>query len=213
MFTGLIESICRVKSVSRSSGAMLLSIDLAELADGTKTGHSIAINGACLTVAALDGRIARFDISPETLAKSNLGGLRPGSMANAERAIKADSRFGGHFVTGHIDGTATIKTIDRTGQFADMKFAAPPELLEQMIPKGSVAVDGISLTIANMEQTSFSVTLIPETLKNTTLGKAKIGDWVNIENDIIVKTIKTQLEKILPQKQPLTIEKLKKFGF
>jgi len=213
MFTGLIESICRVKSVSRSSGAMLLSIDLGELADGTKTGDSIAIDGACLTVAGLDGRIALFDISPETLAKSNLGGLRPGSMANAERAIKADGRFGGHFVTGHIDGVATIKAINKQGEFADIKFAATAELLDQMVAEGSVAVDGISLTIANMDQTSFSVAIIPETMLKTTLGKAKVGDVVNIENDIIVKTIKKELKKILPQKENLTIEKLKELGF
>lgn len=213
MFTGLIESICRVKSVSQSSSTMLLTIDLAEPADGTKTGDSIAINGACLTIAGLDGRFARFDVSAETLAKSNLGRLRPGSMANAERAIKADGRFGGHFVTGHIDGVATIKVINKQGEFADMKFAAPPELLEQMIPKGSVTVDGISLTIADMNETGFSVAIIPETLQKTTLGKAKVGDVVNIENDIIVKTIKKELKKILPKKQNLTIEKLKELGF
>jgi riboflavin synthase len=213
MFTGLIESICRVKSVSKSSSAMLLTIDLGELADGTKTGDSITINGACLTATGLDGRLARFDVSPETLAKSNLGRLKPTSMVNAERAIKADGRFGGHFVTGHIDGTAVIKAIEKAGQFAEIKLEADRELLNQMVLKGSVAVDGISLTIADMNEVGFSVTIIPETLKKTTLGKAKVGDVVNIENDIIVKTVIKELKKIVPQKEKLTIEKLAELGF
>ncbi len=213
MFTGLIETICTVRSVRQSGGTMLLSIDLGELADDGRIGDSIAINGVCLTIARLEGGIATFELSGETLAKSTLGKLKPSSQVNIERAIRAADRFGGHFVQGHIDGTATIKAIDKRGRFADMKFAAEPELLDQMVVKGSVAVDGISLTIASMDQNSFSVALIPETLKKTTLSKVKIGDEVNIETDIIVKTIKKQLEKILPQKQSLTAEKLKELGF
>ena len=213
MFTGLIEAVCTVKSVRRSENTMLLRIDLGELADDSKIGDSIAINGGCLTITKLEGSVATFDLSGETLAKSTLGKLRPSSQVNVERAIKATDRFGGHFVQGHIDGTATIKAIDKHGQFADMKFAIPAELLDQIVVKGSVAVDGISLTIASMDQNSFSVAVIPETLNKTTLSKVKIGDEVNIETDIIVKTIKKQLEKILPQKQPVTAEKLKELGF
>ena len=209
MFTGLIEAVCTVKSARRSDNAMLLSIDLAGLADDNKIGDSVAINGVCLTIAKLEGSLATFDISAETLAKSTLDKLKPSSQVNVERAVKATDRFGGHFVQGHIDGTATIKTIDKRGQFADMKFIAEAELLDQMVVKGSVAVDGISLTIAGMDQNSFTIALIPETLKNTTLGRAKIGDAVNIETDIIVKTIKKQLDKILPQTRPLTAERLK----
>lgn len=213
MFTGLIEAVCTVKSARRSDNAMLLSIDLAGLADDNKIGDSVAINGVCLTIAKFEGSLATFDISAETLAKSTLDKLKPSSQVNVERAVKATDRFGGHFVQGHIDGTATIKTIDKRGQFADMKFIAEAELLDQMVVKGSVAVDGISLTIAGMDQNSFTVALIPETLKNTTLGRAKIGDAVNIETDIIVKTIKKQLDKILPQTRPLTAERLKELGF
>jgi len=213
MFTGLIEAVCTVKSVRRGENTMLLSMDLGELADDGRIGDSIAINGVCLTIARLEGGLATFELSGETLAKSTLGKLKPSSQVNVERAIRAADRFGGHFVQGHIDGTATIKAIDKHGRFADMKFAAEPELLDQMVVKGSVAVDGISLTIASMDQNSFSVALIPETLKKTTLSKVKIGDEVNIETDIIVKTIKKQLEKILPQKQSLTTEKLKELGF
>lgn len=213
MFTGLIEAICTVKSVRRSAGSMLLGIDLGELADDAGIGDSIAINGGCLTIAGLGGSLASFELSAETLAKSTLGELQPSSEVNIERSIKAADRFGGHFVQGHIDGTAKIKTIDRRGEFADIKFTAEAELLDAMVVKGSVAVDGISLTIASMDQDSFSVAIIPETLKKTILGKAKIGDFVNIETDIIVKTINKQLEKILPKKQPLTAERLKQLGF
>ena len=192
---------------------MLLSIDLGELADDGRIGDSIAINGVCLTIAKLEGGLATFDLSAETLVKSTMGGLRPSSQVNVERAVRAADRFGGHFVQGHIDGTATIKAIDKHGRFADMKFAAEPGLLNAMVVKGSVAVDGISLTIASIDQNSFTVALIPETLNKTTLSRVKIGNEVNIETDIIVKTIKTQLEKILPQTQSLTAEKLKELGF
>ena len=215
MFTGLIEAICTVKSVSQRAGGagLSLTIDLGKLAHDSKIGDSIAINGACLTLAGLEGNLAAFDLSTETLTKSNLDKLRPSSQVNVERAVKAGDRLGGHIVLGHIDGIATIKAIKKEGQFADVKFAADAELLDRMVVKGSVALDGISLTIAGMDETSFSVAIIPETLKKTTLGKAKIGDCVNVETDIIVKAIKKQLEKILPQKQPLTAEKLKELGF
>ena len=213
MFTGLVETICTAKSVRRSAGAMQLTVDLGELADDSKIGDSIAVNGACLTISKLENSLATFEVSAETLARSTLGRLQPPSQINIERAIKATDRFGGHFVQGHIDGTATVKTVERLGEFADIRFAAQADLLEQMVVKGSVAVDGVSLTIANVDGTGFSVTAIPETLKRTTLGTAKIGDEVNVETDIIVKTIKRQLGKILPQAQPLTAEKLKQLGF
>lgn len=192
---------------------MHLAVDLGKLAEESKIGDSIAINGVCLTIAQLRGSLADFDVSSETLTKSTLGKLKSSSPVNTEPAMKATDRFGGHFVLGHTDGIATIKAIERQGQFADIKFAANPKLLAQMVVKGSVAVDGISLTIANMDEDSFSVAVIPETLKGTTLGGAKIGDTVNIETDIIIKTIKKQLEKILPQKQSLTTERLKELGF
>jgi len=200
---------------------MRLAVDLGKLAQECQIGDSIAINGVCLTIAQLRGSLAEFNVSGETLTKSTLGKLKSSSPVNTELAMKAADRFGGHFVLGHVDGTATIKTIERQGQFmvsgvepfADIKFAANPQLLAQMVVKGSVAVDGISLTIANMNEDSFSVSIIPETLKKTTLGAAKIGDTVNIETDILVKTIKKQLEKILPQKQSLTAERLKELGF
>jgi riboflavin synthase len=213
MFTGLIETICTVKSVSRIAESLILTIDLGALAGESKTGDSIAVNGACLTVAKLQGPLASFDVSAETLTKSTLGKLKPSSEVNVERSLKANDRFGGHFVLGHVDGTATIDTIDKSGKFANIKFAAEADLLDGIVLKGSVAVDGISLTIATVDQNSFGVSVIPETLKKTTLGKAKIGDCVNIETDIIVKTIKRQLDEILPKKQSLTAEKLRQLGY
>ena len=213
MFTGLIETICTVKSARQSTESMVLTIDLGEMADGSKTGDSIAISGACLTIAGLQGSLASFDVSAETLAKSTLGKLKPSSEVNVERSLKASDRFGGHFVLGHVDGTATVDAIDKSGKFANIKFAAKAELLDAIVVKGSVAVDGISLTIAAVDIKSFSISIIPETLKRTTLGKAKIGDCVNIETDIIVKTIKRQLDEILPKKQGLTAEKLRQLGY
>lgn len=213
MFTGLIEAVCTVRSVRRSGRAMLLTIDLGSLADDCKVSDSIAVNGVCLTITEFEGGTAAFDVSAETLAKSTLDKLSPSSQVNIERAVRATDRFGGHFVQGHIDGTATVKAIDKQGRFVDMKFAAEAELLDVMVVKGSVAVDGISLTISGIEKNGFSVYLIPETLSKTTLSKIKIGDRVNIETDIIVKTVKKQLEKILPQNQTLTAEKLKGLGF
>ena len=213
MFTGLIEQLCTVKSSRRSGDSMELSIDLGGLAGECKIGDSIAISGVCLTVSKLQGNLATFDVSSETLAKSNLDKLNIGSKVNVELSMKIGDRFGGHIVQGHIDGVAKIKAIDKRGEFADIRFEVESELLNQMVVKGSVAVDGISLTIAGIEAKCFRAAIIPETLKRTTLGDAGIGDTVNIETDIIGKIIKKQLENILPRGQALTVEKLKELGF
>lgn len=213
MFTGLIEAVCPVKSVRRTDAAMHLAIDLGKLAEESKLGDSIAINGVCLTVAKLEGELATFEVSGETLTVSTLGRLQPASGVNVELSIKANGRFGGHIVQGHIDGVGTIKAIEKRGEFANLKFAAGEELLEQMVVKGSVAVDGISLTIASMDDSTFSAAIIPETLKRTTLGKSRVGDLVNIETDILAKIIKKQLDKILPAGRKLTAERLKELGF
>lgn len=215
MFTGLIQSVCTVRSATprSSAGSMVIAVDLGTFAEQAKIGDSIAINGACLTVTELAGTVASFDASPETIAKSTLGQLRPSAVVNVELAMKATDRFGGHFVTGHIDGTATIKGIEKKGQFHNVEFSASPELLEQMISKGSVAVDGISLTIASLNQSSFRVAIIPKTLETTTLENAKAGQSVNIETDIIVKTIKGHVERLLGKEEKLTVEKLKQMGF
>ncbi len=221
MFTGLIQQVCTVKSLTKSAAAAVLTVDLSRLAEQTKIGDSIAINGVCLTVAKLlapplggvHHHLAVFDISPETLEISNLAKLTASSKVNVELALKLGDPLGGHLVQGHIDGTAKIKQIKKQGEFTEITFAAAPELLAQMIPKGAVAVDGISLTIAALDKDSFTIALIPQTLKETTLGSAKITDTVNIEIDIITKTVKKHLENILPKNDKLTVEKLRQLGF
>jgi len=193
--------------------SMRLDVDLGKCAEGSKIGDSICINGVCLTIANLHAGIAGFDVSPETLGKSTLRNMQAGALANLERAMRADGRFGGHIVQGHIDGTAKIKKIEPQGQFARITFDAPKDLLEQMIVKGSVAIDGISLTIADIDDKSFCAAVIPETLKRTTLSRAKPADEVNIEIDIISKLVKRHLGSILPEQNKLSIEKLQQMGF
>jgi len=214
MFTGLIEAVCDVRSVSpgTASGGSLV-VDLGGLAQECRTGDSIAVSGVCLTVTKLQDTTATFGLSPETLERSTLGMLGPSSRVNIERAMRPTDRLGGHLVQGHVDGIGTVKAVKRLGEFADIEFAVGPELLEQMVLKGSVAVDGVSLTIAGIGPGGFRVAAIPETLNRTTLGNAYIGGRVNVETDILVKIVRRQLEAILPQKQALTVERLRELGF
>lgn len=215
MFTGLIESICEVKTVAPStgSGGGSVLIDLGALAAECRLGDSVAINGACLTVTRLDGAIATFGLSAETLANSTTGQLRSRAKVNVERAMRATDRFGGHIVQGHVDGVGSVRAIKHAGAFADLEFGVGRELLEQMVAKGSVAVDGVSLTIAGLGPDSFRVAAIPETLGRTTLGAARIGQQVNIEIDIIVKVVRRQLESLMPNGKGLTAERLRQIGF
>jgi len=211
MFTGLIESVCEVRSLSASGGALV--VDLGSLVDDCRLGDSIAINGACLTVTHLAGTVATFGLSSETLETSTLSRFKPRALVNVERAMKATDRFGGHIVQGHVDGVGTVKAIKQLGDFADLEFGADTELLDQIVSKGSVAIDGVSLTIASLGPDSFRVAAIPETLGRTTLGAARIGEQVNVEIDIIVKVVRRQLESIMPAEQPLTVERLRQMGF
>jgi len=214
MFTGIVETIGLIKTVRGVAGQMVVSVDLGKLAEGVKVGESIAVNGVCLTVSRLGGgRLAEFDVSSETLAVSAMDRIRAGAKVNLERAMSVDGRFGGHIVLGHVDGVASVRSIERKGDFARMTFATVTDLLDEMVVKGSVCVDGVSLTVARMDEGGFSVSLIPTTLKETTLGLVKVGDVVNIETDVITKTVKKQLAKILPAKETLTVERLKELGF
>jgi riboflavin synthase len=215
MFTGLIEAVCSVRSVSPSSGSGggSLVVELGELAADCRLGDSVAVSGVCLTITHLQGAAATFGLSPETLERSSLASLRPGTKVNIERAMKATDRFGGHIVQGHVDGVGTIRAVRKLGEFADIEFAAGPELLDQMVVKGSVAIDGVSLTVAGMDAGGFRVAAIPETLNRTTLGNAQIGGRVNIEVDILVKIVRRQLDVLLPKQQPLTVERLRQIGY
>ena len=213
MFTGLIQKVCSVKGLSKDGNTAVLTVDLGPLAGQTKIGDSVAVNGACLTITRLAGTLATFDLSAETLAKSNLGGLTTGSRVNTELAMTPTDRFGGHFILGHVDGTAKIKRIDRKNSFATVEFLTPRELLEQMVPLGCVAVDGVSLTIVFLGPDSFTVSLIPRTLQHTTFGQAKIADTVNIEIDIIIKAVRQHLTKLLKTKTGLILDDLRQQGF
>ena len=213
MFTGIIEAVGTVKTVKNAQGGRIICVDLGALAQNTEPGWSIAVNGVCLTVSRLSATIADFDVSAETLAKSAMDTITASAKVNLERAMGAQGRFGGHFVQGHVDGVAKIIAIEKKGDFAEIKLSAPPELLEEMVIKGSVAVDGVSLTVAAMDEKSFTVSLIPTTLKETTLGRAQSGDKANIETDIIIKTVIKQMQKMLPQNQALTVDKLRELGF
>ena len=213
MFTGIIEHSGVVRSVRFGSAGGSVSVDIGPLADGAKLGDSIAVNGVCLTVTRLSGTIADFDVSGETVSKSSIGKVTSGSTVNLERAMPAGGRFGGHIVQGHVDGLAKITAVDKKGDFVEIRFQPPAELLSEIVPKGSVAIDGISLTVAKMDEKSFTVAVIPVTLKETTLNTAKTGDIVNIETDIICKTIKRQLQQMTEKGEGLTMDKLRDLGF
>ena len=213
MFTGIIESVGIIRQARPSGNQMRLAIDLNHIADGTNLGDSIAVNGVCLTVCQLNGTVAEFDVSTETIRNTTLVTLKNGSPVNLERAMSAQGRFGGHIVQGHVDGLGKIAAIRKQADFAEFRFEAPKELIAQVVPKGSIAVDGVSVTVAKLDTTGFEVAVIPTTLKETTWHQAKVGDAVNIETDILVKITQRQLSAMLPNSKGLTIEQLREHGF
>jgi riboflavin synthase len=198
MFTGLVEGLGRVVSLTPDAVSLTLKIaapaDLPEV-DTVRLGDSIALNGCCLTVVAIDGRSWSFQAGSETLSRTNLGKLQVGDVVNVERSVQVGSRLGGHFVQGHVDALGTVAAIDREGDWVFMTFRVPAPLTRQMVEKGSITVDGVSLTLVKVTTDSFQIALIPHTLQVTTLGRRAVGDPVNIETDILGKYI----EKLLPQ--------------
>lgn len=198
MFTGLVEEkgvVRQLKPLANASNATDITVETKLVAQDAQIGDSIAINGCCLTVVAIDGDSLTFQAGSETLSRTNLGGLRPGSPVNLERSLKLGARMGGHYVTGHIDGLATVEVRNDDGEWAEFWFRLPEELTSQMASKGSVAVDGISLTLVEVERDRFSVALIPHTLEVTTLGEREVGDTVNIETDLLAKYVQQQLQR------------------
>lgn len=195
MFTGLIEGQGQVLAILPEAGAIRLEIDAGEsIAAGLSIGDSVSINGCCLTVVELAETVAAFQAGTETLSKTNLGRLQPGDRVNLERSLPVDGRLGGHFVQGHVDGVGDVASVDRDGEWVTMWFEIPETLAKFLVPKGSVAVDGISLTVVNVEKSRFSVALIPHTLEVTTLGVRNVGDPVNIETDILGKYVERLLQ-------------------
>jgi riboflavin synthase len=213
MFTGLIEAVCALKKLTRRPTNCLLEVDLGPLASQVALGESIAVNGCCLTVCSKKPPLVSFDLSAETLARTTFPLLTTSSPLNIERAMPANGRFGGHIVQGHVDGIGKISAINRQGDFALFRFTAQRELVDELVVKGSVAVDGVSLTVASMDEMSFSVAVIPVTLANTNFRKASVGDVVNIETDIIGKMVKKQIAKMAGHKGALTMDKLAEYGF
>lgn len=194
MFTGLVEALGTVRSIAPEGDSRRLWIEvpatfLADAAPAKRLGDSVAINGCCLTVVEANGSLWSFQAGNETLARTNLGQLNIDDTVNLERAMPADGRFGGHIVQGHVDGVGRVASIVSHGEWADYSFDVSEGLSMQMVEKGSVAVDGISLTIVRVEKTRFQVMLIPHTLAMTTLGRRHIGDDVNIETDVLAKYV------------------------
>ena len=189
MFTGIIEETGTVKEVVSAGSKGEISLAAKTVLEGTKIGDSISVNGVCLTVIRMDSSGFTADVMPETLRRSNLGSLRRGDKVNLERAMAADGRFGGHIVSGHIDGTGTITEYRKESNATWVRISASKQILDLIVEKGSVAIDGISLTVAAVSDTDFQVSIIPHTGEETTLLTKKAGDIVNLENDIIGKYV------------------------
>jgi len=190
MFTGLIESLGRVESVRTSGEGASRSMRIASpVGAELRPGESIAVNGTCLTVTEADGDGFSVEVSPETLRVTALGGLAAGAPVNLERALRADARLGGHFVLGHVDGVGRVIALARDGEFASLEVECPAAVTRYLIPKGSIAIDGVSLTIAGLAGSRVRIQLVPFTLEHTTLGATQEGGAVNLEADVLGKYV------------------------
>lgn len=189
MFTGIIEEVGKVKSLRRGAKSFVLEVEAVTVLEGTQVGDSIATNGVCLTVTSLTGRGFTADVMPETVNRTALGQLVSGASVNLERALSLQTRLGGHIVSGHIDGTGRISNICQDDNALWLTIECDSKLLRYVIKKGSITIQGVSLTVARVDERSFSVSLIPHTQAATTLHQAKVGDLVNLENDIIAKYV------------------------
>ena len=195
MFTGLVEKTGEVVGLRNNPhGGVSLYLNGGEIFGSSKIGDSIAVNGCCLTVAAIESEVARFDLLQETLARTSLGAVQPGASVNLERAMAAGMRFGGHFVQGHVDGTAEILRIEAAGADWRMDVALPPEGRRYVVRKGSIAVDGISLTVSDLEPEKFTLWIIPHTWAVTNLSERSVGDRVNLEYDMLAKHVERVVE-------------------
>jgi riboflavin synthase len=189
MFTGLVESKVPLVEVVAEGTGKRMGFDLGPLCEGVRIGDSIALNGCCLTVIAIEGTRCWFELGSETLTRTSLGKLSLMKSANCERSLRVGDRMGGHFVTGHVDGQGVLERRSDDGQWSNFYFKAPLSLLRQMASKGSITIDGVSLTLVDANDEYFSIALIPHTLSNTTLGSLRAGDQVNLETDILAKYV------------------------
>ena len=216
MFTGIVEELGKVHRITRGSRQQRIIIGCEKILEDIHLGDSIAVNGVCLTVVEFDDRSFSADVMNETFARSSLGKLTSGSPVNLERAMAADGRFGGHIVSGHIDGTGTVASMRNEGNAVWVRINTSDEILSLIVEKGSITIDGISLTVAGLGNDYFEVSVIPHTGEETTLLKKKPGDIVNLENDIVGKYVKRLLQGGQPvenKKSKITMEFLSENGF
>lgn len=189
MFTGLVEGTATIVSADRDGPGLRLKLDLGQLAEGVRLGDSISVAGCCLTVVEIETTRCTFELGSETLSKTTFLSRVPGDRLNVERSLRVGDRMGGHFVTGHIDGLGNLVRRREEGNWSHFHFAAPLELLRQMVDKGSITIDGVSLTVVQADDREFSIALIPHTLDATTLGMLQPGQPVHLETDILAKYI------------------------
>lgn len=217
MFTGIIEETGTLERTWRGRDSAVLRIRACKVLTDVKPGDSIAVNGVCLTVTSFDTVGFTADVMHETLNRSSLGALQPGSRVNLERAMPANGRFGGHIVAGHVDGTGQVIQIRKDDNAVWYTISAQPEVLRYVVEKGSIAIDGISLTVASVSAADFSVSVIPHTVAVTNLGDRRAGDMVNLENDMVGKYIEKFMlnrnETVQSEKTQLTREFLSRHGF
>jgi riboflavin synthase len=197
LFTGIVETIGAVVALEPAGDLVHIEIEAGPVAEGVRIGDSIAVNGGCLTVTGIDGACLAFEAIAETQERTALGDLTPGSKVNLERAMRADGRLDGHIVQGHVDGVGRIRALERVGDDVRLSVECGASLADAMVEKGSVTIDGVSLTVAGVSDTGFDVALIPHTLEVTTLGERKPGDRVNLEADVLGKYVKRYVERIL----------------
>lgn len=215
MFTGIIEELGTVERVTRGRVSAVIAIRAEHILSDLKIGDSVAVNGVCLTATGLTGHGFTADVMHETLDRSALAGLGPGSPVNLERAMAADGRFGGHIVAGHVDGVGTIAAIEQDDNAIWFTITAPAQVLRYVVEKGSIAIDGISLTVARVETDRFAVSVIPHTAAVTLLGQRRTGDRVNLESDLVGKYVERLLRPAPEEKgqSRLTMEFLTQHGF
>lgn len=212
MFGGIVEEVGMVRRLERRGPSATLEVIAQRVLQGMQVGDSIAVNGACLTVTALGPRAFTVDLTPETLRRTNLGNLRQGSPVNLERSLAVGGRIGGHFVQGHVDGVGRVLSLTPEGDAIIARFSTPPQVMRYVVPKGFIAVDGVSLTVVECGLDWFTISFIPYTLANTIAGRYQVGDAVNLEADILGKYV----ERILASRQAqggLSREFLAQHGF
>lgn len=195
MFTGIVETMGDVVSVVDQGGRTRITIESAPVAEGMSVGDSVACNGVCLTVVEVSGPRFSVEAVPETLARTNLGACVPGDPVDLERPLRTDGRFDGHIVQGHVDGVGTVRRVTPEGDAVRMWFDVPSRLRRYLVEKGSVAVDGVSLTVSSVDEVGFEVVLIPHTLQVTVLGRRRVGARANLEVDVLAKYVERLLEE------------------